>query len=666
MAKSKIRITFSEQPIENTSIDFTDDYSSIPMYLEFDSERNRPYSVKIGSTINETILNYVNAFNSDYNNNNSYSVSYSFVGQYVDVAAISERSFFSNIINDTNDALDVVVTNIAPVIPFTIDNVQISEADINPCENVKITVTTNEVADIIQYPFDQPVSENPFSFNWNRANSILVGMRLNESSKSTNISVPLLLASYFKVNNLSTPSGLIVNVSKLHPLTLNHLLTFEYSLDDMGWQTSSYFSGLTEGDHIIQVRDNIGCSVSIPFTINAFAPNLLDYDGVCEISNLNSIRYKQDVEWNEFVLRTPENTLSFEENVSLPNRSFTQRWTKNDIITTQIKSNYENITAKLIDSNNVDVQDLVVSKRTENMNVTDVRDALVISENYNGNNYVMLKFNGGKTYNPLTLLEELDYNLGVNVPSWMNAEDYVNIQSVGWFKVIDIVWSEDSYVVVLNLLGQDFPLTLGKFKITSVYNLVNWESYEFATNFNINDGYYKIEVNAQDDNFGTKKYTSEWQQVKNSYSKTFLIDAYNSENNEINYGTGIRHRLRIPFVQNLVWKTNTEQEIYTTDTKTVPLKNKYRGFWDFSSVPLPTVMAEKLALILLQDRLFIDTVSYVVEGDIETVNVGNQYQIKANLVKSDYVYESGNVINLNTIEGQFLIVNSGGGLLRVD
>jgi hypothetical protein len=53
-------------------------------------------------------------------------------------------------------------------------------------------------------------------------------------------------------------------------------------------------------------------------------------------------------------------------------------------------------------------------------------------------------------------------------------------------------------------------------------------------------------------------------------------------------------------------------------------------------------MAQKIILILAHNRIFIDGVSYLLEGDPESKEFGanNIYQIKANLVRTNYVFDT--------------------------
>ena len=538
-----------------------------------------------------------------------------------------------------------------------------------PCSNVKLTATTSEQADSISSPFTQVVSTNPFIFNLDRkSEEQTITFLKDEKTVTQKIRIPLLLSSYFVIDKVGTPANAAISVEKLPPISFSTPLIIEYSIDNVNWQTSGYFNGITEGDYTLYIRDNIGCATTKSFSIDAFTPNLLDYDGICDVSNLNSIRYKENVVWNDTILPTPYNTLSFEEDVRNPNKSFTQPFNKEDVIRTQIKTNYETLSAKIIDVNGTEAP-LSISRMTANMDITDVRDAYILETQYNGTGYTSVKYSGGMVYDPITLAGTTDYNLGENVPSWMNIDDYINIEGVGWYKVLDVVYSVNAYVLIVNLLSSDFPIPLNTTKkVTSVYNAVDWESYEFEINFATYQGYYKVQIDVSDDNFGSKSYLSEWLNIKERHAGVFLIEAYNTENNEINYSTGFTIKLRLPKLMDLVWSPSTEQDIYVTDTNTVPLENKYRGFWEITSNVLPSAMAEKLTLILLQDRLFINGISYQTEGEVTANTIGSQYQIKANLVKSDYVFDSNSNKGLGivTVADTLLSISQDGGFLFVD
>lgn len=664
MALSRMSITFNFVPFVDTELTIVDSLNGISMTEVFKASRTSIGEVE-RSTLEQTVVNYASNLGTDYNNTSLYLITYSTTLNIVKITALNPNSQFSVTSNTTSGGITTEIFNETPETVFTLDSVAISEASINPCDNVKLTITTNEQADTISSPISQVVSANPLVIDVPRQGQILVSMVKDGIIASKTNAIPKLLSSYFSIDVVNTPSSASITVNNTFLYT--PLFTLEYSLNNVDWSSSNHFNNLPIGSYTVYIRDNIGCSISMPFTIDSFTPNLVDYDGVAEISNLNPIRYKEVVTWSDTVPKTPYNTLSFEEDIRLNNCSFLQPFAKIDTPRTQIKTNYETVSAKIIDNNDNETA-LTMFKMTSNMNVTDVRDGVVLGTTYNGLNYVSVKFSGGNTYDPITLADNGDYSLGTAVPSWMNAGDYVNIQGAGWYKVLEIVYNTDADVIVLNLLVNDFPLTLGTFKITSVYNAVDYERYEFELNLTSLEGYYKVQIDLVDSTFDNKTYLSEWLDVRDSNKNIPLIKYYNTENNEINFNTGFIGQIRIPLIDDLKWKSNTEQEIYITDTNTVNLESKYRGFWDFSSKLLPTMMAEKLTMVLLQDRLFIDTVNYLTEESIESVNVGGQYQIKANLVRSNYAFNniSGLGVGEVVLQGTPLKISESGGFLLVE
>lgn len=666
---TNIVLTFNSVPSIGTAITISDSFTGISMSETFVSERSAAYqsSTNFGGFVGAA-ANYQTAFNLDYNNTSLYTVTRS--NKAVTITANNANSQFTVTSNTTAGAVTTVVNNETPPVVLTLNSVAISEAASNPCDNVKITATTNVQADNINLPISQPVATNPFVFTVPRAESISV--RFDKNSTNSNlikVYAPKLLASYFDIQILNTPSLASITVNNTFPFTPSYNIT--YSLDDVTYQSSNTFTSLAEGSYTLYIKDDIGCSISIAFTVDSFSPTLIDYDAYFDISNINSIRFKKNETWSAANPKTPYNTLSFEENVKLANKSFLQLRTTSDIIKTQFESNYTTHTATLIECDGTETA-LTITQMTQNMNQTDVRDGTVFSVSYNSNNYIGLRFGSGNTYDPITLVDNGDYNLGETLMDWLDIGEYVNIQGAGWYKILDIVYTGGYYSLVLNVLANQFPIALGTYKTTSIHNILNTEKFEFTVDFtNLTEGHYQIRVTASDPVFGTATpFLSEYQWLKSEHPCTYFIQYYNTENNEINYSTGITHSLRIPYIDTMRWKPNTEQDIYVTDTNTVNLKSKYRGFWEFVVKPLPTMMAEKLVLALLHDRLFIDGESYLLEGDAESSTKGGQYQITANLVKANYVFDSNSGLGSGEIISPTettLNVNPGSaGLLFVD
>ena len=228
---------------------------------------------------------------------------------------------------------------------------------------------------------------------------------------------------------------------------------------------------------------------------------------------------------------------------------------------------------------------------------------------------------------------------------WINVDDYVFLSGLGWVKVSSIIAPTTSkpYYIAKLATTNTVGYTEGQvIKITTIYNIIDFDRYEFQVDMSTRQGSYYIVVNGTDSNFVAKEFISEWINVQTVHKKHHLIEWYATKNNEINYATGISFSMRLPYLLDLKWSPSTEQDIYITDTNTINLDSKVREFYELSLLPLPTAMAQKLVLVLAHNRIFINGVSYLLEGEPESERVGstNLYSFRANLVKTNYVFDS--------------------------
>jgi len=663
---SEITITFNQDFALDNFIRFkvrfplsTSPINWYYIYEQWKPLRSQVNEVTIGTPTvavgERSAINYINSFNLDHNTTSAYLVERAI--NVVTIKCLQPNVEFYDADSDPANGATYLISNSST--GFNITSVSISEADSNPCDNVKISVTTNEQSDNITSPISGIVSTNPYVFTYTRGGIIFdVSMLKSAVTRTQKVSVPKLLTTYIDTQIINTPQNIAsvnILVSLYENVTFNGILfplIFEYSLDNVTWQNVNSFTGLAIGNYTAYVRDNIGCSVSVPFEITTFSPNLVDFDPVSRISNLNSIRFKEDATFSNCgTKKLPTNTLSFEERDNRPDRSFLQLVQKCDTLKTQLDTNYETITAKAVDCDGTETA-LTVSKMTDNMNKTDVRDGTVLIQI---TGLVGIRFGDGLTYDPTTLITNGSYNLGSTMMSWINVGDYVNLQGVGWTQILYVLPPSDSIPYsrfYTSYVNNGFFTQNQVIQVQSVYNAVDFERYEFSFAALLLSGYYHIKVETTDTNFTDKSFTSEWMWVQEKHQKHFLIDYYNSVNNEINYSTGLRHRIRIPYVLQLKWKPNNTQDLYVTDQNTIQLESRVREFYSFSADPLPTAMAQKVVLALSLDRLFIDGQSYLMEGEPEVTTFGdtNLYQVKATLVKADYVFDTNsNIVNQDIV-----------------
>lgn len=72
---------------------------------------------------------------------------------------------------------------------------------------------------------------------------------------------------------------------------------YQYSLDNVHWQESNVFTGLTRGDYIVYVKDSYDCN---PMEVNILVPNLINVitpngDGINDVIDYSALRNKSNL-----------------------------------------------------------------------------------------------------------------------------------------------------------------------------------------------------------------------------------------------------------------------------------------------------------------------------------------------------------------------------------
>ena len=134
-----------------------------------------------------------------------------------------------------------------------------------------------------------------------------------QTSTGRLINTPSFLVSAdISSSYVNSPNGATINIV-VNP-ALNGL-TFTYSLDGVSFQSSSVFSGILDGDYTITVKDQLGCSTSVPITIPPFSDGGIgERTAYADLpSKSNSIRYARYVDWGVCSnYKNDENTLSWQ------------------------------------------------------------------------------------------------------------------------------------------------------------------------------------------------------------------------------------------------------------------------------------------------------------------------------------------------------------------
>lgn len=638
MALSKITITFNTDLAisENISIDLKNSnypLLTMPLLETWVNFRSAIKEVTLGTPTTivgeRSAMNYIESFNLDFAPTN-FSVSRN--ANIVTIICPEEYLYFEN---PTSNNANVVfnITNFSGTV-LNITDVTFSEAT-TPCTHIKVDVTTTALATEVSSPVViDPNAANPFSFEILRSlNTTLTCV----SADAQTVSQPLVAPDALIQNNVSmsvvtSPTGgtATVTVSNVNGLEL------EYSLDNATWQTSNSFSGLAVGNYTVYIKDQFGCSINTTFNVDEYGIQTPYFN----ISQSNSIRFVNRLTWGDCSnYKNDNNTLSceaFAKNSRLAYKEI-QQFQSCDIIRTQFKSNYDDISATVIEEDGTETA-LTIEQMTNNIGLKDKRDAI----KYNLlNGKTGIYFTTGNIYDFDTGIDTgEDYALHGALPIWGVIGNYIQTDQ-GWFAIEEIYYDETKNAEVL-VIAHTFTGFDTSIQLASIYNAFNYEVYEFSIdmvdylNKNI-----QVRINNNDDNFENIEHLSEVLNIKTKQENTIEIRYKNTENTAIFYATGIEHKLRMP-IFNINGKVDDTSESYKTDTSAFLLNSEIHESDEFTFEPVTKGIMRKLVQALSHDTVKIDGVGYVKDsidvGDV--LDDTNLYIVKATMIKAGEVFNS--------------------------
>lgn len=598
----------------------------------FTPQRNGRYQIELGQTKEQTIHNMNNAFKADYGN----EFDISFDGSLISMKTkLPGWEFLETIKNPSGLPINLN-PQIVPVSTFKINSVEFLTSSLSPCDFVKVRVVTNQTA--VSYCINNscvPHSSSIIEFNYPRGSSFKFDAENvlgNSVTKTIQTPPPIDTASdRIRVVVIKSTSGATATV--IYPYT--DMLDYEFSLDNANWQTSNTFSGLLEGNYTLFVKDNLGCSKNIDFTIleeNFGEP-------VVFISKENSFRF---IEPNgEY--ETDENR-TFCKSAAKLNYGYIQEFLNTDIITTQFRSNFNQVAVTVF-------------------NITDDTSVFVPTNKLTNNIGLKSKYNQAKKYQISSTQfgiyfesgQILDYDtnsitdtydLNGSLPIWAVLGNIIQIDGTSY--VIDSIgYDENVNAEVLIFNGSSSAIT-ENVTASCVYNIHDYEVYEFAVDMSVYlNKEIRVEISNQDPNFGNYTWKSERISIVEMLDKCLEIRYYNSTNTNVIYSSGIQHLLRIPY--NTIKAVDSDSnESYKTDTNTHLLNSDVYEITDFEFIPLPLELYRKLKIALSIDNVFIDGVGYTKNAEFQKENLGssNLYKLTASMIKNGFVFNS----NKNTSE----------------
>tara|TARA_R110002167_G_scaffold117853_1_gene294071 strand:- start:782 stop:2812 length:2031 start_codon:yes stop_codon:yes gene_type:complete len=432
----------------------------------------------------------------------------------------------------------------------------------------------------------------------------LIGNQLtfaNRKVESSDISTSVL--------NSSTGSTVNVTVAFIS----SSVSPYTYSIDGTNYQVANVFTGQAPGTYTIYVKDNFDCVASKQIVIDGTTTVT---QTVFDISNINALRFaKYDTGKDN-----QNNTLSNNE-LRLTSYTYFQQYLENDIITTQFKTNAQYINCFYLDKESA-VTQLSEIKKTNNIGLKQKSTSTYFNL-LNGKSGIYFGVVNLLDYDTDAFVETVNY--GSALPQWANIQGYlVTIDGIGQVPIDNIVYSEDynSFVLEFNIAYTGSPIT-NKI-ISAEYNLQPYEIYEFNTTV-IKDCNVVIEVGTAIDDI---KFTYISECIKMVEDSKFIFDItyWDDENKgNMNYQTGIKHKLRLNGYQDYVGEQETEgyngdKEFYVTD-------NVIYDVQKFTFNQLSTQMAAKLRLVVAHGYLLINGLYYKLSESPEVSGDGN-YNLK--------------------------------------
>lgn len=635
MAKSSVTVTFNSLPLEGEAI-VIDDYSIGKILSEtFQTLREGTGESIISSTTSSTAYNYAVALNLDWNSSGVYNIYSS--GNVVVIEATLPNATFAVASNTTLGKVSIVVNNKIEAASITIDDITYAGADYD-CNYIEVSVTTSELATSISSPIVVSSNvNNPFNFEWVRGTSITIQCTNGNTVASSYVRLPdILSAGNISVSLFNTPSGANATVS----VSNTYGLTLQYSLDNVTWQSSNIFNGLVNDTYTIYVKDQFDCYVSNTFEVTIFTPDITLSSSFSYLAKEMSIRFKKNVSWDNYsVYKNEENTLSCEEKINSSGilYPYYQKFQTVDIITTQFLSNYANIEANILKEDGTK-EELTIVKKSENLNIKDYRDAIYYKYS---DTQLGVYFTSGDKYDYTTGLSNGTYTLNGALPTWGVVGNYIEINTLGWFRINAIDYDDtlSADILVLDYVYNGEPTIE---KVGSIYNFKNYEVYEFEINFfNYDNQYLQVEILQSDDVFGEYNYLSEIIEVKENHENTIEIKWYNPTDTYVFYSTGLVNKGRFDFSEFSDGNESTVSVHSTSDT-TILLDSRNYEVKTLIIEQLSTSIMRQLTEALLHKEVYIDSVKYITNNAPESENVQNTnlYSLTATLTKAGNVFNS--------------------------
>lgn len=432
---------------------------------------------------------------------------------------------------------------------------------------------------------------------------------------------------------------------------------FQFSIDDIVYQSSDVFSIGVSGNYTGYVIDKYGCKKTVEFTVDMDARKP---DPLFKIEITNPLRF---VDQGYAGIKNISNTLSDEYIIAnIDKRYFRQPFRIGDVIRTQFKSNYETHEVKIHDCAGDVVDTIIPELKVKNLNNQDKRDAILTAA-WGGKSHIAFK--SGNIYDPDTGdVIDTYFQAGGRLPSFARVGMLIEVDVThynshlqGTFEVEDIVYSadQDAWVCVI---GVDFGVSGGHYcTALSTYNIEEYNIYEFA--FNENAGQYYATIEASDSSTMYPDVLFKSEPIYFTDDEPVVVIDYSSETNDalIDYSTGVVFRLCIPG-RMIKYQPSVDGEEFKDDLGNLFLqKSTYNRTWGIETDLIPWWLAEKVIIASRHRQLSIDGIQVV---NTEAPEVADRIGERNPYYQITGVYQENTDISISEETG---IISSARGIL---
>jgi len=416
------------------------------------------------------------------------------------------------------------------------------------------------------------------------------------------------------------PSGLHATVGiMMQPL---YLVTYQYSLNDIDYQTSNVFNGILVGSHTIYIKDQWGCKISQVFevTIITIRPPVYRL-----IPRSNSFGW-YEVQAAVANCANPYNTTNAIPNNWQPTRFYNpkyfQPWCNIDAPITQFRSNYDTLTAELYKiGSNTPLKTYSIVPKSGNIGQRQIMDAKIYDRE---DGQTGVYFMSGNIYNELGSVIDT-YTLDGQLPEWAKVGQKFSMTGSitdGLFEIKQVIFDSLLLVnaVVIDRIYSDIA-EVTTVKVDATYNRLNYEVYEFtAFIHDVPEACYQIKLSMTDslDDYPDSIWWSYPFLVLIATPRDMIyIESSDHVDDGIDYSTNIVHKQRFT---GLFYEEDFPSNYETSrDSRKAlqKLDGRVQHVIALEAVDIPYWVHEKLALFVSKKFLRVNNLQVQVEEPFE-------------------------------------------------